>query len=115
MKLKEIQVIDEETYLATNGAGRQEIGEAALHKNIPEGRIRQRLVDCQAEKDREILRKRNELRQEYKARVDAGEIRAHTRLERLISTAHGHSDLESTKAARRLLKKKGIDVSDFLK
>jgi hypothetical protein len=36
----ETQIIDEESYLAINGASRLNIGNAALHKNIPGGKQR---------------------------------------------------------------------------
>lgn len=105
----DIPIIDEETYLAQHGASRQDIGDAALHKNIPEGRKRKQLVERQATKDRELLAKREALREEYKKKVEAGEIRPPTRNEKLIATANGNPDNASVQAARRLLEKQGID------
>ena len=97
--------IAEEAYLAAKGFGKNSMGECALHKNIPEGKIRKKLIETQAKKDREIIKKRDELRQEYKNKVETGIIRPPTRMERLIDTAQGHCDNESTQAAIRLLKK----------
>jgi len=102
----EVQVIDEEGYLALHGAGRQDIGEAALHKNIGTGKAKKKLVDAQAKKDNALIEKRERLRKEYKAKVESGEIRPPTRDERLAKTAAGHPDNEATQAAKRLLEKK---------
>lgn len=102
-------VMDEETYLATHGASRFGIGEPALHKNIPYGNVRQKLIESQSKKDLELINKREQLRQEYKAKVAKGEIRPPTRVEKLLRQAQGMSELESVKAAKRLLAKMGID------
>jgi len=106
---KELEVISEEDYLAQKGAGRQEMGEAALHKNIQPGRAKEDALKRQAEKDSALIKRRDELREEYKAKVAAGEIREPTRTEALIKTANGHPDVEATQAARRLLKKRGVE------
>ena len=47
--------------------------------------------------------------QEYKKLVETGVLRDKTKIERQITIAQGHEDLESTQAARRLLAKRGID------
>jgi len=109
IKKPKIKVVSEESYLAQKGAGRQGIGDPALHKNIGQGRQKKKLVERQAEKDRELLIKRGELRKEYKEKVERGEIRPPTTTERLLETAQGMPELEATKAARRLLEKKGIN------
>ena len=100
-----MQVIDEETYLATHNASRQDYGEAALHKNIPFGNKRKRLIEWQNAKDRDLTRRREALRKEYNEKVISGEIRPPTRIERLIATASGMDENESTQAARRILSK----------
>jgi len=102
------RVIDEEAFLTQNGASRQDIGECALHKNIPEGNIRKRLIEAQAAKDRTLVEKRATLREEYRSKIAAGEIRPPSRIEQLIATANGHPDNESVQAARRLLVKQGL-------
>jgi hypothetical protein len=103
--------MSEEEYLASKGASRSGMGEAALHKNKGNLSDKQwkKIVATQAEKDRKIIEKRDKLRKEYKEKVDKGEITPPTRIESLIRTAQGHEDNEATKAARRLLEKKGID------
>jgi hypothetical protein len=102
-------VMDEETYLAINAASRQDIGEAALHKNIPEGNTRKKLVKAQAEKDKALVEKREALREEYREKVEKGEIRPPTRFEKLHATANGMEEKDATQAARRVLEKNGID------
>jgi len=100
-----MQVIDEETYLATHNASRQDYGEAALHKNIPFGNKRKRLIAWQNAKDRDLSARRETLRKEYNDKVISGEIRPPTRMERLIATASGMDENPSTQAARRILSK----------
>ncbi|MBW2559392.1 MAG: hypothetical protein JRE40_00910 [Deltaproteobacteria bacterium] len=102
------EVISEEEYLAQNGAGRNLIGDSALHKNIGTGSSRESLIKNASAKDAELVEKREALRTEYQARVEAGELRPPTRTEQLIEAANGHPDNESTQAARRLLDKQGI-------
>lgn len=53
--------------------------------------------------------KRNEAKAEYKFLVDKGVLRDKTSIEKLITKAHGNPDNESTQAARRMAKKRGID------
>lgn len=109
---KQPSVIDEETYLTQHGASRQDIGESALHKNIPEGNIRKRLVEHQASKDRALVEKRAQIRDEYNKLVASGEIRPPTRQEKLIRTANGMDENASVQAARRVLEKQGIEWKD---
>ena len=103
--------MDEETYLSINGASRQDIGDSAFHKNKGNhsDKTWSKMLNAQAEKDRSLIAKRSELREEYWQKVKKGEIRELTRNERLIATAKGNPDNECTIAARRLLDKKGID------
>jgi len=110
-KQTEIPIMDEETYLAINGAGRQDIGEPALHKNKGNNSDKtwSKLVNAQAEKDRALIEKRQQLREEYAQKVALGELRPPTRTEKLIATANGHEDNPSVQAARRILEKQGID------
>jgi hypothetical protein len=101
-------ILSEEEYLSINGASRQGIGDCALHKNIKENQ-KQELVERQAQKDRELLDRRETLRKEYQLKLEAGEVRPPTRTERLIMTANGHDDRGDVKAARRILEKQGIE------
>lgn len=103
------KTIDIETYLAINGAGRQGIGDAALHKNKGKSdRAWSAAVERQAAKDRELCDRRQALRLEYAAKVAAGEIRPPTRIETLQRIAAGHPDNAATIAARKLLAKRGL-------
>ena len=104
-------VMDEETYLSINGASRQDIGDSAFHKNKGNhsNKTWSKMIDTQAEKDRKLIIRREELRKEYFQKLENGEFRQPTRNERLIATANGHIDNECTIAARKLLSKKGID------
>ena len=104
-------VMDEETYLSIKGASRQDIGDSAFHKNKGNNSDKtwSKMIDAQAEKDRCLIIRREELRQEYWHKIENGEFRQPTRNERLIATAKGNPDNECVIAARRLLEKKGID------
>ena len=103
-----MKIINEETYLAINSAGRGNIGDAALHHNRGRNseKVWRSIVARQAARSREVVARRDVLRQEYAGKVAAGELRPQTRLERLQEAAGGHPDLESVQAARRLLAKR---------
>lgn len=102
-------VIDEETYLAQNGAGFGEIGEAGLHKNMKYGAARDRAIKRETARNADVIERREALRGEYREKVESGEIRPPTRTEKLIETANGMEDNQATQAARRVLEKQGID------
>lgn len=110
-KKKEPIVMDEETYLAIKGFGRNTMGDSALHKNKGRNSDKQwkKIIENQAKKDAIIYEKRNELRKEFAKKLASGEYRLPTRIETLIKTANGHEDNDSTHAARRLLEKQNID------
>jgi len=106
-----MKIMTEETFLASNGASRQDIGESALHKN--RGRFSdkawRKIVGNQASKDHELIILRAQLRTKYQTLIESGEIRPPSALESLLETCSGHPDNESTQAAQRiLLKRKGI-------
>lgn len=103
--------MDVETYLSINGASRQNIGDSAFHKNkgSHSDKTWSKMTDAQSEKDRRLITKRAELREEYCRKVKNGELRTPTRNEKLIATANGNPDNECTIAARRLLEKKGVE------
>ena len=105
----DIIVMDEETYLAINGVSKYDIGDSALHKNIPEGRIRDRILKRQCDLDNKIIEERDRLRKEYWNKIELSEIRSPNRIERLIMVAQGHPDNEATQAARRILVKNNIN------
>lgn len=106
-----MNVMDEETYLSIKGASRQDIGDSAFHKNKGNNSDKawSKMINAQAEKDRKLIIKREELRKEYRQKIKDGELREPTRNEKLIATANGRIENECTMAARRLLIKKGID------
>jgi hypothetical protein len=103
------QVLTEEEYLARNGASRFDYGEAALHRSSErksENTHRQQ-VEAQAAKDSDLTARRSVLRDEYRAKVAAGEIRPPSAKEETIERANGDPGLESTQAARRIAAKRG--------
>jgi hypothetical protein len=109
-RVSKCTVMEEETYLSINGASRHDIGDSAFHKNKGNNSDKtwSKMVNAQAEKDRKLIAKREELRKEYHLKVEKGELRPPTRAEKLISTANGNPDNESVMASRRLLDKRGI-------
>mgnify|MGYP003395931788 CR=1 FL=1 len=104
-----MKIIDEETYLSQHEASRQDIGDAALHKNLQPGRRKDQLIARQAKLDKDLLERREVLRHEYQSKVALGELRPLTRIERLITTANGNPDNQAVLAARRLLEGKNIE------
>ena len=99
----------EEGYLAFKGASRQGFADAALHKNIQEGRAKQEALKRMSTKDKILMEKRETLRTEYAEKIKSGEIKAPTRIDKLVDVAHGMGENEAVKAARRLLEKQGVD------
>lgn len=102
------QVMDEETYLATNGASRQGFGDAALHRsssNVSES-SRKAAIERQSRSDTELNARREQLRAEYRSKVESGELRAPTLGEETERIAQGDPDSEATQAAKRLIEKR---------
>lgn len=100
-------VMSEESYLATNGASRQDFGDAALHRsssNVGES-AKRNAIERQSKKDSELAARREELRAEYQKKVAAGEMRPPTSKEENDRTAQGDPDSEATQAARRIQEK----------
>ena len=63
-----------------------------------------------AEKARnDYSNKRNAAIKEYNSKIAAGTIKAPGKYDKLIKTARGHEDNPSVQAARRALKKRGIN------
>lgn len=108
--VSDVPIIDLETFLAMNDAGRQLIGESALHKNRGNhsDKTWKQIINYQTQKDIAICNKREQLRQTYDEMVENGEIRPPSRFETLIRVANGMDDLQSVQAARRLLSKRNI-------
>lgn len=104
------QVLTEEEYLTLNGAGAYL--DVCLHEPGWGGRSeahKRAIKKHDAHRWQENHEKRLKLRAEYKEKVAAGEIRPPTNIELLIKNAQGNEDNESTHAARRALRKRGID------
>lgn len=79
---------------------------------IPHGltqRQEEKLAQEAMKSSNEYHEKRRKAIAEYKELVQKGEIIEPTPLEKRIQTAKGHPDNPSVQAARRLLKKQGID------
>lgn len=99
----------EEEYLKSKGFGLSGFGELALHKGRQKtNKQQEKIIHTQRAKDFEYMQKRESLRKEYAQRMLSGEISPKSKIEHLIEVANGHPDLESTIAARNLLKKRGI-------
>lgn len=108
--ITDIPVMTEEDYLSSKGYPASGFGEAALHKGVQKTvRQQTKMVELQAEKDRNYAEVRESFRKEYKEKLDKGEIRKPTPIEIMISAAKGMPELESTQAARRALMKRGIE------
>lgn len=108
--ITDISVMTEEDYLSSKGYPASGFGEAALHKGVQKtARQQTKMVELQAEKDRNYAEVRESFRKEYKEKLDKGEIRKPTPIEIMISAAKGMPELESTQAARRALMKRGIE------
>ena len=106
-------VLSEEQYLASKGVSYPTSGycldKLRGNRQIATVRGRKRFEkECEnAEADYQA--RRNQAKAEYKAMVEAGEIREETSLEKHFRIAHGHPDNQSTQAARIILAKKGYD------
>ena len=110
-----MDVIDFETYASTHGASRQDCGECGLHKANTRLSQKQwnKMVKAQLARDGQWFKKRDTIRQEYKTKIQSGELREPTHYESLVQTAQGHPDNESVQAARRILKKRFNDNTDW--
>lgn len=103
------QVMTYETFAAINGASRQSIGDAGLHRANKNENTQKRFVMAQAKQDHELMIRRGNLRIEYERLVETGKLRPPTSLESSMAIANGHEDNASTQAARRVLTRKGFD------
>lgn len=104
-------VLTEEQFLAREGAG-ADFGDAGLHRSDSRvsGRARRSQLDLQSRRDEDLAARREVLRERFRAEVASGRIREPTRIERFQQVASGHTDNESVQAARRVLKRLGIEV-----
>lgn len=104
-----VEVLTFEQFAARRGAGRGQIGDAALHRssNTKSANTHRRQVLAQALHDQEIIVLRGQLQLEYNQLVAAGKIRPPTAKEEVIWRANGHPDNDSTQAARRIADRRG--------
>jgi hypothetical protein len=101
--------IDFDEWAASQGASRQDYGEAGLHNpagHMPASNWR-RQIARQTAKDDDLAARRAALRVEYDRLCAAGELRPLTYRERLIRTARGHPDRRDVQAARNICLRKG--------
>lgn len=107
-----VAVMTEDEFLASRG-----LRSPVTDYNIDKVRIPHGETSRQSKKrQREFLsasssyqEQRNKARNEYQKLVKTGKIRKPSKYESLIKTARGHEDNPSVQAARRLLKKRGIN------
>lgn len=105
-------VMSEQEYLDRKGVGAPMSGYMVDKMRMPHGlterQRRQMERDATAEA-RNYQQRREAARAEYRQKVAGGELRKPTNIESLMKTAKGHEDNAATHAARRALKKRGID------
>lgn len=104
----------EDEFLMLRGVG-YTVGDASIDKvgganmfYLSEKQRQKTLADINHQNEQYHI-KRAKAKDEYKALVAEGLIIPKTEIEKTITKAHGHPDLESTKAARRMATKRGID------
>lgn len=111
--IKSKSAMTEDEYLASKGVGDSTSGwvldKLRGNRQLRTERGRKRFNKEAEQAEREYQEKRNKAKQEYKDLVSSGKIRNKTRIEKAMDTAKGHPDNTATQAARRLLKKRGID------
>lgn len=100
----------EDLYVLMNG-GDDIIGQSIIYQSSHE----KRSVDLQdAERFNkmlgQIVETNHKLRVEFRKKVESGEIYKDSVVDCLIASARGHEDNEATWAARRCLKKRGINI-----
>lgn len=98
-------------YLGSQGVGFPTSGYVLDKVRFPNGiskRMHQQINDEFEKTEQEYADRRKEARREYQEKVDNGEIIPKTKEEINIERAQGDPNKESTKAARRLLVKRGI-------
>ena len=106
-----VLVMTEEEYLSSKGYSFMGYSEAGLHKGSKNEskRSRKQAVDLVQSRAQEYDEKRQELRKEYQAKLESGEIRKPTAIEKSLKVAQGLDERSDVQAARRTLAKRGID------
>lgn len=107
---KEARVMSLEQYFDSKGHSR--FSDSYIDKLvIPRGETESQRKKRQEDLARNIeknSKKTESLTKEYNNLVKQGKIRPPSNIEKLIERAKGHPDLESTKAARRSLERRGL-------
>ena len=101
----------EEDYLLSRGFGALSnygIEQARIPHGETNRQRNKRLDNCQ-KAITAFYEAKQEARREYRQKVERGEIRPSTALERALQVAQGNEASEQTQAARRLLAKRGVD------
>lgn len=97
----------EEQYLALKGFPFSGFGEPALYKGRQHSdKLQNKVVDRQDQINIDYFKQRQIYREEYRTKVEQGEIKPPTIIERLIENSKGHPDNEQTQAAKRVLEKR---------
>jgi hypothetical protein len=112
----EVDVLTFEQFAVINGAGRGQIGDAALHNpaaHMPASTWK-RFVALQSARSWGVIVRRAQLQVEYDQRVAAGEFRPPTAKEECIARARGVDDADSVQAARRICARRGWEWREVL-
>lgn len=105
-------VMSEDEFLAIKGLG-STMSDYMLDKTrLPHGETARQRKQRYKEAERamnEHTKLRDEARAEYRRLLESGKVRPPTRIEEMMRTARGFEENESVQAARRALKKRGIN------
>lgn len=107
-----ISVMSESQYLASKGLGSPVSDYNVDKMRIPHGETARQKKKRLAEAERagqDYYNRRQAAKAEYKKLVESGKIKQPGKYDDLIRTARGHEDNPSVQAARRTLKKRGIN------
>ncbi len=107
-----VTVMSEDEFLARRGVGDVLSGYTDDKTRLPHGetlRQRERRLKEGANAANAHYEARKAARLEYKSLVAAGKLRPPTHIESALKTAKGNPDKKAVQAARRVLKKRGID------
>jgi hypothetical protein len=103
-------LMTEEQYLESKGVGMSALGEFGAHRypRRPSKSQERSVQKLLLQQQNEWQDMRDRLREEYRQKVQKGEIRPPSRVERLLQTARGMPENPSVQAARRILRGMGL-------
>lgn len=105
--------ITEQEFLALRGVGDISSGytvdKLRGNRELKTQRGQDRFNKAVEKAENEYQQKRQDARKEYSELVQKGKIRDKTTVEKELTSAHGNPNNQSTQAARRMLKLRGID------